>query len=95
VGAHRRRLRPEKLGELRQAGGNEAVRLSLLLRLAATLNRARQDEPLPLPELLVTAAGAIDLRMPPKWLDEHPMTAADLENERGWLAEAGFALAVG
>ncbi len=91
VGAHRRRLRPERVAELRGAGGNAAVRLAVLLRLAATLNRARDPEGAVLPEM--TAAGTIvELRFPKGWLEDHPMTATDLQYEQSFLAAAGISL---
>jgi exopolyphosphatase / guanosine-5'-triphosphate,3'-diphosphate pyrophosphatase len=94
IGAHRRRLRPERITELRAVGGATAVRLAVLLRLAATLNRARDPEGGKLPAL--TGAGNIlELRFPEQWLDEHPMTATDLQYEQTFLAATGISLVVG
>ncbi|MCH9680042.1 MAG: exopolyphosphatase [Deltaproteobacteria bacterium] len=89
VGAHRRRLKPERLDPLRAVGGETALRLAALLRLAATLNRAR--DPRLLPQAQLTAAGPVlELRLPEGWLDEHPMTMADLRKQREYLDLAGF-----
>ncbi len=89
VGAHRRRLKPERLDALRTAGGDTALRLAALLRLAATLNRAR--DPDLLPEFTLTAAGPVlELRMPEGWLAKHPMTKADLRKQQDYLSVAGF-----
>lgn len=93
IGAHRRRLRPELIAELRAAGGTTAVRLAVLLRLAATLNRARDPEGARLPEL-VAAGSIVELRFPKQWLDEHPMTATDLQYEQGFLTATGITLDV-
>jgi exopolyphosphatase/guanosine-5'-triphosphate,3'-diphosphate pyrophosphatase len=91
IGAHRRRLRPERVTELRAAGGTTALRLAVLLRLAATLNRARDPEGAKLPEI-TAASNIVELRFPKQWLDEHPMTATDLQYEERFLAAAGFTL---
>ena len=45
IRAQRRRLRHTTLDELKALGGDTAVRLSLLLRLATTLNRNRDPAP--------------------------------------------------
>ncbi|MBC8072207.1 MAG: exopolyphosphatase [Deltaproteobacteria bacterium] len=92
VGGHRRRLRPERVAELRALGGTTAVRLAVLLRLAATLNRGRDPEGAKLPEL--TCAGNIlELRFADGWLEEHPMTATDLQYEQSFIAATGITLA--
>lgn len=89
IGAHRRSLKPAVTGELRNAGGEAAVHLAILLRLAATLNRSR--DPHPPPPLTLTAAGnTLELVFPEEWLSTHPMTRTDLENERDYLASAGY-----
>lgn len=89
VGAHRRRLKPERIEALRAAGGETALRLAALLRLAATLNRGR--DPKPLPELSLTAAGPVlELSFPEGWLRKHPMTLADLRKQQDYLRAAGF-----
>ncbi|MEM7152855.1 MAG: exopolyphosphatase [Myxococcota bacterium] len=93
VGAHRRRLKPDRLEALRAAGGETAVRLAVLLRLAATLNRGR--DPSPLPDCQLTAAGRVlELRLPEGWLDKHPMTRTDLDKQRDYLAAAGLHFAI-
>ncbi len=89
IGAHRRRLKPERLEPLRAAGGETALRLAALLRLAATLNRSRHPQAVPQFEL--TAAGPVlELRFPDGWLAERPMTQADLRKQQEYLAPAGF-----
>ncbi len=93
IGAHRRRLRPERVAELRAVGGASALRLAVLLRLAATLNRARDPEGGKLPEL-TTAGNIVELDFPKQWLDEHPMTATDLQYEQSFLAATGISLVV-
>jgi exopolyphosphatase / guanosine-5'-triphosphate,3'-diphosphate pyrophosphatase len=89
VAAHRRRLKPDRVEALRTAGGDVALRLAALLRIATTMNRAR--DPAALPTFTLVAAGPVlELRLPPGWLDEHPMTAADLRHEHEFLEMAGL-----
>lgn len=91
IRAHRRRLRHTTVEDLRSLGGDAALRLALLLRLAATLNRNRSPEPLPDIRLCAGTA-TLELTFPPGWLDAHPATRADLEIEQGFVAAAGFVL---
>jgi exopolyphosphatase/guanosine-5'-triphosphate,3'-diphosphate pyrophosphatase len=69
-----------------------ARRLALLLRLAVLFNRGRSGQPLPELDLSVTD-DRVELRFPNGWLDEHPLTRADLDEERRYLRRAGFSLA--
>lgn len=89
---HRRRIKPVLLDQLRElADGEAGARLAVLLRLAVTLNRSR--DPQPLPPFQITAAGqAVQLRFGPEWLQKRPLTRADLANEREYLRAAGFEL---
>ena len=69
----------------------KSLRLSILLRLAVLLNRSRSTQPLP--EIgLVTGKRSVGLRFPAGWLDDNPLTVADLERERDYLGEAGYRL---
>lgn len=92
IESHRRRIKPAQLDRLRElSGGESGARLSALLRLAVTLNRSR--DPQPLPPFQITAAGqVIELRFGPQWLDKHPLTRADLANEQAFLRAANFEL---
>jgi exopolyphosphatase / guanosine-5'-triphosphate,3'-diphosphate pyrophosphatase len=91
VAAHRRVLDGDKLGALRNLDGERAVRLAALLRIAVRVNRAR--EPMPLPEI-----HAIDARMeilfPAGFLDVHPMTRGDFDEERELLKAASLDVSV-
>lgn len=89
VAAHRRRLKPERLEALRMVGSETAVKVAALLRIAATLNRSRNPEALPSFEL-VAARDNLELTMPAGWLDGHPMTKADLEQQATYLGAAGI-----
>lgn len=91
IRAHRRRLRAAEVEELRRVGGEPVLRLALLLRLAATLNRSRSPSPMPAFKLVATG-NVLELVFERGWLDEHPMTRADLLNERDDIAATGFQL---
>jgi exopolyphosphatase/guanosine-5'-triphosphate,3'-diphosphate pyrophosphatase len=90
VRAHRRKFPVSRLAEL---GKRRRVveRLAVLLRLAVTLRRSRSPDPLP-EFRLVGAKRTLDLRFPEGWLDRHPLTRTDLEQEAAYLAAARFSL---
>ncbi len=67
------------------------LRLAILLRLAVVLHRSRSDRPLPELTLAVGPRQAT-LSLPSQWLDEHPLTEADLQAEAGELGDGGFTL---
>ncbi len=80
VGAHRRKLQLEAFQELTPPWHIKAQFLILILRLAVLLHRGRSAELLPNIGLLPRAR-AMEITFPQGWLDSHPLTAADLENE--------------
>lgn len=93
VGAHRRKLQLEALQELTPPWHIKSQFLIVILRLAVLLHRGRSAELLPKIEL-VPKARALDITFPKGWLDTHPLTAADLENEIEYLKAAGFRLRI-
>ena len=94
VRSHRRKFPTEVIAALPRNWSAWAERLAMPLRLSVVLHRSRG--PLPLPPIELTAAkNALDLRFPPEWLDEHPLTRADLETEAAYLREAGYRLSFG
>jgi len=65
--------------------------LAVLLRLAVVLHRSRS--PRPLPEFSLVARDlSLKLSFPSGWLQEHPLTEADLAQECSYLKAAGFDL---
>jgi len=93
VGSHRRKLGLERLEDLIPPWDRLAPRLIVLLRAAVLLHRGRSANALPKIEL--TARGsALELRFPGGWLDEHPLTVADLQLEIGFLRPHGVRLRV-
>jgi exopolyphosphatase/guanosine-5'-triphosphate,3'-diphosphate pyrophosphatase len=87
--AHRRKIPPTVLAP------DASIRLALcvLLRLAVCLNRSRSPHPRGTFALEVRPRG-LDIRFESGWLDEHPLTRADLEQEAERLETVGFVLRV-
>jgi exopolyphosphatase/guanosine-5'-triphosphate,3'-diphosphate pyrophosphatase len=79
VRSHRRKFPLEELG-----GSERLARLAVLLRIAVLLHRNRTAKPLPHIELKASG-DRITLRFPDNWLDEHPLTKLDLEQEAAYL----------
>jgi exopolyphosphatase/guanosine-5'-triphosphate,3'-diphosphate pyrophosphatase len=94
VGAHRRRFDPEPFRALPEARVEDALRLTLLLRLAVLLNRSRSRQPLPRLRLAARRDG-LRLHFPRGWLGKHPLTREDLEEEAGLVRTAGLKLDLG
>ena len=94
VRSHRRKFPAEVIAALPRNWSTWIERLALPLRLSAVLHRSRSPVPLP-PIELAADRNALDLRFPPGWLDEHPLTRADLETEAACLHEAGYRLSFG
>ncbi len=91
--AHRRRFERAGFNDLPPAWQRPALRLTLLLRLAALFHRSRTDTALPDLHLRVHGR-SMELQLPAGWLASNPLTLADLERERSFLAEADYRLTI-
>ena len=91
VSGHRRKFPTKVFAELPQDAMIPAQRLCLLLRLAVVMHRGRGRQPLPSPTLRADGQ-QLELAFPRGWLDGHPLTRADLEQEAEHLKKAGFKL---
>jgi exopolyphosphatase / guanosine-5'-triphosphate,3'-diphosphate pyrophosphatase len=90
---HRRKLDDPFLDDLPAAWRVPLLKLIVLLRLAALLNRSRS--PSDLPQIALTAGKLLlELRFPGGWLESNPLTAADIDQEQQWLQARGFELRV-
>jgi exopolyphosphatase/guanosine-5'-triphosphate,3'-diphosphate pyrophosphatase len=69
------------------------MRLLILLRLAVLLNRSRSAAQIP-PVKLTVARRSLSLEFDADWLTENPLTIADLDRERQFLAAVGYALKI-
>jgi exopolyphosphatase/guanosine-5'-triphosphate,3'-diphosphate pyrophosphatase len=91
VGAHRRKINMDSLQDLNPPWHLKAEFLIVLLRLAVLLHRGRS--PVALPRIVLQPKGrTLEAGFPRGWLDDHPLTAADLETEIEYLKAAGFRL---
>jgi len=88
---HRRKLDLEEFVALSDHESGNILGLCILLRLAIVLNRSRPSTPLP-PFEIYAREKHTEICFPDGWLESHPLTGADLENEAGYLQAAGYAL---
>lgn len=93
VGSHRRKLVLEGLEELLPPFDRNAQYLIVMLRLAVLLHRGRSPAALPPIELHATPK-SLEVEFPARWLKDHPLTSADLQQETDYLRLAGFRLRV-
>jgi exopolyphosphatase/guanosine-5'-triphosphate,3'-diphosphate pyrophosphatase len=94
VGSHRRKLSLNSLHDLTPPWHIKAEYLLVILRLAVLLHRGRSTAALPKIELAAKAR-SIEIVFPRGWLEAHPLTVADLDNEIEYLKTADFKLKVG
>ncbi|HEY0178767.1 MAG TPA: Ppx/GppA phosphatase family protein [Dokdonella sp.] len=84
IRSHRRKPDRETIDALPERLRRPTRRLTALLRLAALLQRGRTTEALP-PVQLIAEDKTLRLELPASWLDQHPLTRADLEQERDYF----------
>ena len=91
VRCHRRKFPLDELRSASDENFERMLRLTILLRIAIVMNRSRSSNPLP-PFTVKIKNGTVKLEFPDKWLDNHPLTEADLEVEAGYLRDTGMSL---
>lgn len=91
---HRRKFPVQELDALPRELRQTTARLCVLLRLAVLLHRGRSPSSKPDPQVAVTGE-RLSLSFPDAWLDEHPLTRLELEQEAERLAQAGIGLDFG
>ena len=91
VRCHRRKFPLDEFESVPSSSKLSVIRLGILLRLSAVLHRSRSNDTLPDIDVL-TEAHKINLRFPPEWLFNHPLTLADLKTEQNYLQAAGIKL---
>ena len=94
VRAHRRKFPAPLFKKLSGGRTTAATRLAALLRLAVALHRNRNSAPLPRLELKAKEE-SLQLKFPDEWLNQHPLTRADLEQEAEFLKAAAIKLDIG
>lgn len=80
VRGHRRKLPASLFRDLPDWQQQTMQRLCILLRLAVLLHRSHSSVELP-PIRLQAKGNTLQMAFPEAWLQEHPLTAADLANE--------------
>lgn len=90
---HRRKIHPEELQMLPKRQQTQALWLIRILRLAVVLNHSREAYDVPVPSLSVEGDN-LSIRMPEGWLDNHSLTARDLEEEIALQKQAGLEVAL-
>lgn len=90
---HRRKLAEDVFESLPPSRAALALRLCILLRLAVRLNRSRSPKPLPAVRVVARRA-ALELGFPRDWLEDHPLTRAELDEEAAALGTVGLELVV-
>jgi exopolyphosphatase/guanosine-5'-triphosphate,3'-diphosphate pyrophosphatase len=93
VRGHRRKFPVGVIEELPEDQGTLATRLSVLLRLAVLLHRSRAPNALGDFDLSVKNT-QLRLAFEPGWLEEHPLTRADLFQEAEYLNKAEIELRI-
>jgi len=91
VELHRRKPDKALISALPQRYRAIARQITALLRLAVLFRRARRAESLPSMRLAATRQ-RLRLALPTAWLEQHPLTGADLEQERSPMSDLGFTL---
>ena len=95
VGSHRRKWPDEFNSSVAYSHVSRKTmkRLCVLLRLAVLLHRPRTDR-LDLSLMCHAEKKSVILQFPPGWLNQHPLTMADLKQEKLYLRKAGIVLKV-
>ncbi|MDH3759490.1 MAG: exopolyphosphatase [Gammaproteobacteria bacterium] len=94
VRQHRRRFHPELIEDSVYVRSDALGLMTRLLRLAVLFNRGRTPIELPAIHVHVDEAQVMTLGIPQRWLENHPLTAADLEQEVDLLRVAGLELGI-
>ncbi len=89
IGGQRRKFSLSSFEALTSSLQKPALRLCVLFRLAVLLNRSRSTLPLPAMHLAVKRGGYA-IEFPAGWLDENPLTRADLAEEAAHLRAVGI-----
>jgi len=94
VRLHRRKYHPELIEDNVYVRSDALGLMTRLLRIAVLFNRGRAPIDLPVIHVHVDEAQVMTLSIPGPWLEDHPLTAADLEQEVELLRTAGYELGI-
>ena len=86
VGNHRRKINFELIEQLPARWQQQAIFMIVILRISVLINRDRI--PKKLPDIKIEDnEGALKIQFNQKWLEEHPLTYAELEQEKNYLKD--------
>lgn len=91
IQGHRRKFPENIIKALPKSHVQPIWLLCILLRLSALLHRSRSTAPLPEINLTMTDSKIV-LSFPSDWLNDHPLTLADLGQEKQYLKAVGCKL---
>jgi exopolyphosphatase/guanosine-5'-triphosphate,3'-diphosphate pyrophosphatase len=94
VRMHRRKYLPELIEGSAYVRSEALSLMTRLLRLAVLLNRGRMPIEVPEIQLQIQTTESMLLEISAAWLDDHPLTAADLEQETEMLAAVDHELRI-
>jgi len=89
--AHRGKLLSDFFEERHKELHEMIIRLTIVLRLSVIFHRSRIENVLPAIGVSVNENELV-LKLPDLWLNEHPLTINDLEQEAVYLENIGFSL---
>jgi len=84
VGSHRRKINIELIEQLPERWQLQAMYMIVVLRIAILINRDRIHKELP-DIKIKDNNGVLKVQFEEKWLEEHPLTGAELEQEQSYL----------
>ena len=94
VRAHRRKFPVDLYQQMRKGERQRWLRCALMLRLAVLLRYTSLVDGLPNFTVSASKKARLAIRFPDGWLEQHPLTQLDLEQECRYLRDVGFELVV-
>jgi exopolyphosphatase/guanosine-5'-triphosphate,3'-diphosphate pyrophosphatase len=94
VRLHRRKYLPELIEDNVYVRSEALSLMTRLLRVAVLLNRGRMPIEVPEIQIKIKGTGLMVLEISAAWLDDHPLTAADLEQEVEMMAAVDHELRI-
>ena len=94
IRGHRRKLPVAELELMPADRRQDLLTLMILLRLAVLLHRSRQAQSVPCFEFSFGNDRLITIVFPDNWLNQHPLTRADLEQEANYLQSVNIDISV-
>ena len=91
---HRGKPTRDKLAEVAPMWDRKLLHLVCLMRLAARIHRRRSPRPPPVVRA-VASNRSLSLSFPGGWLDERPLSRADLHEDARHLANLGYTVTIG